>query len=58
MPIKSFNQKFIKNTVIDNLEYATSIVPLEIRANTDDPTRIGKAAIKKAEVVISNEQNR
>ena len=48
----------MKNTVIDNLEYAKSIVPLEIRANTDDPTRIGKAATNKAEVVISNEQNR
>ena len=45
----------MKNTVIDNLEYVTSIVPFEVRANTSDPTRIGNAAINKAEVVTSNE---
>ena len=49
------NITIMKNTVIDNLEYVTSIVPFEVRANTSDPTRIGNAAINKAEVVTSNE---
>ena len=49
------NITIMKNTVIDNLEYVTSIVPFEVWANTSDPTRIGNAAINKAEVVTSNE---
>ena len=49
------NITIMKNTVTDNLEYVTSIVPFEVRANTSDPTRIGNAAINKAEVVTSNE---
>ena len=49
------NITITKNTVIGNLEYVTSIVPLEVRASTGDPIKIGNAAINKAEVVISNE---
>ena len=37
------------------VEYVTSIVPLEVRANTGDPIKIGNAVINKAEVVTSNE---
>ena len=49
------NFTIIKNTLIGNLEYVTSIVPLEARINTSDPTKIGNAAINKAEAVTSNE---
>ena len=49
------NITIIKNTVIGNLEYVTSIVPLEVRASTGDPIKIGNAVINKAEVVTSNE---
>ena len=49
------NITIMKNTVIGNLEYVTSIVTLEVWANTSDPTRIGNATINKAEVVTSNE---
>ena len=45
----------MKNKVIGNLEYVTSIVPLKVRANTDDPTRIGNAVISKAKVVKAYE---
>ena len=45
----------MKNTVIGNLEYVTSVVTLEVRVNTGDPVKIGNAAINKAEVVTSNE---
>ena len=48
------NITIMKNTVIGNLEYVTSIVPLEVPANTSGPTRIGNAAINKAEVVTSD----
>ena len=41
----------MKNTVIDNLKYATSIVALKVGANTCDPKRIGNAGINKAEVM-------
>ena len=44
-----------ENTVTGNLEYVTSIVPLDVRANTGDPIKIRNAAINKAEVVTSNE---
>ena len=46
----------MKNTVIGNLEYVTSIVSLEVRASTGDPIKVGNAAINKAEVVTSNEK--
>ena len=49
------NIAIIKNTVIGNLEYVTSVVTLEARANTSDPTKTGNAAINKAEAVTSNE---
>ena len=49
------NITIMKNSAIGNLEYVTSIVPLEVPANTGDPTRIGNAAINKAEVVRANE---
>ena len=49
------NITIMKNTIIGNLEYLASIVPLEVRANTGDPIKIGNAAINKAEVVTSNE---
>ena len=49
------NIRIMKNTVIGNLEYVTSIVPLEVRANTGDPIKIENATINKAEVVTSNE---
>ena len=45
----------MKNTIIGNLEYETSIVPLEVRVNTGDPTRIGNVAINKTEVARANE---
>ena len=45
----------MKNTVIGNLQQVTFIVPLEVRANTSDPTKIVNAVINKAEVVASNE---
>ena len=45
----------MKNTIIDNLEYVTLMVPLEVLANTVDPTRIGKAVINMAEAVRENE---
>ena len=51
----NYNITIMKNTVIGNLEYVTSIVPLEGRANTGDPTRTGNAAINKEEVVTSYE---
>ena len=49
------NITVMKNTVTGNLEYVTSIVPLEVRASTGDPIKIGNAAINKAKVVTSNE---
>ena len=49
------NITIMKNTVIGNLEYVTSYVPLEVRASTGDPIKIGNAVINKAEVVTSNE---
>ena len=49
------NITIMKSIVTGNLEYLASIVPLEVRANTDDPIKIGNAAINKAEVVTSNE---
>ena len=49
------NIRIMKNTVIGNLEYVTSIVLLEVRANTVDPIKIENATINKAEVVTSNE---
>ena len=45
----------MKNTVTGILTYVTSIVPLEVRANTSDPARIANAAINKTEVVTGNE---
>lgn len=45
-----------KNTVTGNVEYVTSIVLLEFRANTGDSMRIENAAINKAEVVQANDQ--
>ena len=45
----------MKNTVIGNLQYVTSIVPLEVWTNTGDPIKIGNAATNKAEVVTLNE---
>ena len=44
-----------KNTVTGNVEYVTSIVLLEFRANTGDSMRIENAAINKAEVVQAND---
>ena len=49
------NITIMKNTVIGNLEYVTSVVTLGVRVNTGDPVKIGNAAINKAEVVTSNE---
>ena len=37
------NITITKNTIIGNLEYVTSIVPLEVRASTADPIKIGNA---------------
>ena len=44
-----------KNTVTGNVEYVTSIVLLEFRANKGDSMRIENAAINKAEVVQAND---
>ena len=41
------NITIMKNTVIGNLEYVTSIVPLKVWANTSDPTGIGSSARQK-----------
>ena len=41
------NITIMKNTVIGNLEYLTSIVPLKVWANTSDPTGIGSSARQK-----------
>ena len=49
------NIAIMKNIVIVNLEYVTSTISLEVRANTGDPTRIGNAAIIKSEVMKANE---
>ena len=48
------NTTLMKNPVIGDLEYATSIVLLEVRKNTSDHTRIRKTTINKAEVVKAN----
>ena len=40
---------------LPGIRYVTSTVPLEVRANTDDPTRIDNAAIKEVEVLKANE---
>ena len=55
--IKVSNHKItiMKKTVIGNLEYVTSIAPLEVWASTSDPTSIGTAEINKAEVLKANE---
>ena len=49
------NITIMKNTVIGNLEYVISIEPLEVRASTGDPIKIGNTVINNAEVVTSNE---
>ena len=49
------NTKIMKNTVIGNLKNVTSVVPLEVHANTYDPTRTENSAINKVEVVKANE---